>query len=239
MYAHFLNTCTQLTLFHLEISRQCRSPHTMRALVMSSHLIGLVVDVCLQVCKNRLSTKQVSVVAKSHAHNNTTTQQHNKHNNNQKSHQDSLPSAVLPYFVMGRSAAPPNHGSVAPKYPRKASGTGFVLGLVGAPVWGVEQTPIEKQRDERGVGLRWLRLSRKQATIIQQLTAAKEGFFQTRRGRVALCGGASYHQIGQQFEGGKRINKYTVGLDDCQLTQLTQPPPKIDRHGEGNIGEEV
>jgi hypothetical protein len=38
-----------------------------------------------------------------------------------------------------------------PKYPSKASGTGFVLNVVGSPVLGAVQIPLKNQRDEKGV----------------------------------------------------------------------------------------
>jgi hypothetical protein len=40
-----------------------------------------------------------------------------------------------------------------PKYPSKASGAGFALEVVGSPVLGAIQIPLENQRDRKGVGL--------------------------------------------------------------------------------------
>jgi hypothetical protein len=40
-----------------------------------------------------------------------------------------------------------------PKYPSKASGAGFALDVVGSPVLGAVQIPLENQIDRKGVGL--------------------------------------------------------------------------------------
>ena len=88
------------------------------------------------------------------AHDLRPTQNTKTHNNQHELPPPYLP-ADLPSTSMGRSEAPPTHGAAAPEVPTQGVGAGCALDAVSSPVWGIEQRPIEKYRDERGVGLRW------------------------------------------------------------------------------------
>ena len=47
-----------------------------------------------------------------------------------------------------------------PIHQGQARGAGFALSAISSLVWGVKKRPIKKQRDGRGLGLRFVRLGR-------------------------------------------------------------------------------
>jgi hypothetical protein len=67
------------------------------------------------------------------------------------------PSAVLAFSLHGQAVDATNQWRRCfLSFPRKAPMVRFGGAMAGLPVWGAKKRRVEKKRDGRGSGLRWL-----------------------------------------------------------------------------------
>jgi hypothetical protein len=93
---------------------------------------------------------KISTLSQATTQNTTTT------HNNQHEPPPPNPSAALTLSLHGQAFGTTNQWRRCfLSFPRKALMVGFGGAMAGLPVWGTEKRSIEKQRDGRGLGLRW------------------------------------------------------------------------------------
>ena len=132
-----------------------------------------------------------------------------KHNHTQNTHREPTATRPSTSFAISPWQHLPWTQLLVPPIPigqRQARGVGLALSTIGSLVWGAKKRPIKKQRDGRGLDLRWPRFDGKKQQSTRSWRQRWEGCWRGGARRLERVGGHCLIVPGNDWNDSK-INK--------------------------------